>query len=96
MPRPRALARRSTELAALILTLVLLPMTAAAVPVEGYAPYQPQKNCNPTAKAGTLQLARWLQKKYPGTGSLGISREHERTRRYHHPEPRDATGGGSA
>lgn len=74
MPRPRALARRSTYLAALLLTLVLLPVSAAAVPVEGYAPYQPQENCNPTAKAGTLALARWLQRQYPGTGSLGISR----------------------
>jgi hypothetical protein len=74
MPRPRALARRSTELAALVLTLVLLPLTAVAMPVEGYAPYQPQKNCNPTAKPGTLELARWLQRRYPGTGSLGISR----------------------
>jgi len=74
MPRPRALARRSAELAALILTLVLLPVTAVAMPVEGYAPYQPQKNCNPTAKAGTLELARWLQRRYRGTGSLGISR----------------------
>jgi len=74
MPRPRALARRSAQLAALILTLVLLPVTAVAMPVEGYAPYQPQKNCNPTAKPGTLELARWLQRRYPGTGSLGISR----------------------
>lgn len=74
MPRPRALARRCTGLAALILTLLLLPVTAAAVPVEGYAPYEPQKNCNPTAKEGTLELARWLQRQYPGTGSLGISR----------------------
>ncbi len=74
MPRPRALARRSTQLAALVLTLVLLPLTAVAMPVEGYAPYQPQKNCNPTAKPGTLELARWLLRRYPGTGSLGISR----------------------
>lgn len=74
MPRPRALTRRCTELAALILALLLLPVTATALPVEGYAPYQPQKNCNPTAKPGTEQLARWLQRQYPGTGSLGISR----------------------
>ena len=74
MPRPRALVRRASHVAALVLALVLLPWTAVALPVEGYAPYEPQKNCNPTAKPGTLELARWLQKKYPGTGSLGISR----------------------
>jgi hypothetical protein len=75
MPRPHDRARASARVAALFVSLVvLLPVAAAAVPVEGYAPYQPQRKCNPTAKAGTLELARWLQKQYPGTGSLGISR----------------------
>lgn len=54
--------------------LVAVPGGAAAVPVEGYAPYQPQENCNPDPKPGTVALARWLQRRYPGTGLLGISR----------------------
>jgi hypothetical protein len=55
--------------------LVLLPTTAAASdPIEDYAPYQPQTHCSPKAKPGTLELAAWLLKAYPGSASDGISR----------------------
>lgn len=76
MPRPVDPGRTSARLAALALALaVLVPSAAAAVlPVEDLAPYQPQSKCSPTPKAGTVQLAGWLQRRYPGTGSLGIAR----------------------
>jgi hypothetical protein len=53
--------------------LVLTPVAASAM-IEPYAPYQPQTSCSPDAKPGTLRLSQWLQKQYPGSGSLGISR----------------------
>lgn len=76
--RPRAEVRArplARALPLLVALLVLVPTAAAAVlPVEPYAPYQPQTKCKPAAKPGTAELARWLQKTYQGTGSLGISR----------------------
>lgn len=75
MSRPQDPGRTAARLAALLLALaVLVPSTASALPVEDFAPYQPQQRCNPTPKPGTLKLAAWLQRSYPGTGSLGISR----------------------
>ncbi len=57
-----------------VTVLVLLPQAATAMPIEGFARYQPQTHCSPHPKPGTLRLAAWLQRKYPGSGSLGISR----------------------
>ncbi len=75
MPRPYAAGRASARLASLVLALVVLaPVAASALPVEDFAPYRPQSKCSPKAKSGTVQLAAWLQRKYKGTGSLGISR----------------------
>ena len=75
MSRPQHPGRTPARLAALLLALaVLVPSAASALPVEDFAPYQPQQRCNPTPKPGTLKLAAWLQRTYPGTGSLGISR----------------------
>ena len=54
--------------------VVLVPAAASAVPIEDFATYDPQTNCSPNAKPGTLKLSVWLQKQYPGSGSLGISR----------------------
>jgi hypothetical protein len=69
------LHHRSARLAAIVVALaVMLPTVALAVPVEPYAPYQPQSTCSPNPKPGALQLSRWLQRTYPGSGSLGISR----------------------
>ena len=61
-------------LAFAVALLVLVPAAASAVPIEGFATYDPQTNCSPNAKPGTLKLSDWLQKQYPGSGSLGISR----------------------
>ncbi len=66
---------RSMRLLGLTIAFLLLPSAAfAALPVEGYAGYAPQNTCSPNAKPGTTKLATWLQKTYPGTGSMGISR----------------------
>ena len=69
--RPRRLGRL---LALVVAALVLLPAVASAAPIEDYATYEPQTNCSPNAKPGTVKLSAWLQKSYPGSGSLGISR----------------------
>src|SRR6188472_1680070 len=61
-------------LAAAVAVLVLVPAAATAVPIEDFAAYDPQTSCSPNAKPGTLRLSVWLQKEYPGSGSLGISR----------------------
>jgi hypothetical protein len=53
--------------------LLLAAPPARAVPVEGYAPYQPQKHCNPKAKPGTKMLATWLVNRHGG-GRGPISR----------------------
>jgi hypothetical protein len=70
-PSPRGVAR---ALCAVVALLVLLPTAAFAMRVDDYAPYQPQTNCSPNAKPGALRLSTWLQRTYPGSGSLGISR----------------------
>jgi hypothetical protein len=62
-------------LAAVVAALVLLPtLAASAATIEPFPAYQPQTRCSPKAKPGTLELSRWLQRRYDGTGSLGISR----------------------
>jgi hypothetical protein len=67
--------RRAGRLLGLVLAVVVLvPAAASAVPVEPYATYQPQTICSPNAKPGALRLSSWLQKEYPGSGSLGIAR----------------------
>ena len=68
---PRRAAR---TLCAVVALLVLLPTAAFALRVDDYAPYQPQTNCSPNAKTGTQRLSTWLQRTYPGSGSMGISR----------------------
>jgi len=76
-PRPTGTAggRRLRRGIALVVALVALtPAAATALPIEDFAPYQPQTTCSPNAKPGTLKLSTWLQKTYPGSGSLGISR----------------------
>jgi hypothetical protein len=61
--------------AALVAALVVLtPAAASAVPLEDFAGYQPQKRCSPSPKPGTVALSEWLMRRYPGSGSLGISR----------------------
>ena len=72
---PTSRRRVIGRLVALAVALaVLVPAAASAVPIEDFATYDPQTNCSPNAKPGTLKLSAWLQKQYPGSGSLGISR----------------------
>lgn len=56
--------------------------------IEGYAAYDPQRTCSPTAKQGTAALARWLVGRHPGTGSYGISRACDIGGRSEHKEGR--------
>ena len=43
-------------------------------PIEGYAAYEPQRTCDPTAKVGTKSLAGALLRDYAGSRNLGIVR----------------------
>jgi hypothetical protein len=66
---------RVRKLAWLVVALVVLtPAVASAVPIEDFAGYQPQRRCSPSPKPGTVALSEWLLERYPGSGSLGISR----------------------
>jgi hypothetical protein len=47
-------------------------LTGAAI--EGYARYEGQSSCSPTAKPGTLALRNLLLARYGNTSSLGITR----------------------
>lgn len=65
--------------AALLLGTVLLnpPRTSAigvSDQIEQPAGYDQQTTCVKKARPGTVALARWLQKSYPATGSLGMVR----------------------
>jgi hypothetical protein len=42
--------------------------------IEGYASYDPQRVCDPTAKPGTTALKNLLMGTYAGTRNLGVSR----------------------
>ena len=66
--RPRRL------FAAVVFALVLLPQAAQALPVDPYAPYQPQTTCTKTAQPGTVKLANWLLKTYPASTNMGMMR----------------------
>lgn len=69
--------RRSVvgSFAGMAVLLSLLPApTATAMPIEGFPSYQPQTRCSPSAKPGTVMLSEYLLRRYPGSGSSGISR----------------------
>ena len=78
-------------LAPLAVVAVLLGLLAAparaVLPVEDYAPYQPQTRCSPAAKPGTVELARWIVRRYGG-GFGGISRACRRGSTSEHHEGR--------
>jgi len=76
-------ALRTVTTTAVAVTVLLPTAAHAAVPtapvrlpgsIEGFATYQKQTTCSPTAKPGTVKLKNLLLKTYPGTRSLGISR----------------------
>ena len=56
--------------------------------IEGYARYEGQSTCDPTAKPGTLALRNLLLARYPSTGSSGISRACDIGGRSEHKEGR--------
>lgn len=72
--------RRLTVPLALLLTgavwltlLVAATPARAALPLEDYAPYQPQTRCSPSAKPGTIALRSWTVRRFGGAPG-GISR----------------------
>jgi hypothetical protein len=79
---------RRPAFAALALSLVALPTAAHAAAIDPWPSYDPQTTCSPTAKKGTLKLAAYLQKHYPGSGSYGISRACSSGGRSEHKEGR--------
>ena len=62
----RRLTRSLIAVCAAALPLTALPAQAAPLPLEDYAPYQPQTRCSPTAKPGTTQLSRWIVYRFDG------------------------------
>src|SRR5689334_20193900 len=65
-------------LALLVGSLVPTPPAAHAIGwsplVDAPSSYDPQTSCTTTPAPGTVALARWLQRTYPVTGSLGMMR----------------------
>lgn len=72
----------------LVLALVCLSGPAQASAIDPWPTYDGQTKCSPTAKKGTLELASYLQKHYPGSGSYGISRACGSGGRSEHKEGR--------
>jgi hypothetical protein len=74
----RVLATASVAVAVLAPTaaFAVVPTAPVRLPsvIEGFATYQKQTTCSPTAKPGTVKLKNLLLATYPGTRSLGITR----------------------
>lgn len=103
-PAPRRTPRRLAALALLSVTTSVLAIApvlpAAAAPVaspkvavlgraiEGYAPYQAQTTCSPTAKPGVTAFTSIVLTAYRGTGSSGIVRACSVGGRSEHKEGR--------
>jgi hypothetical protein len=79
---------RTGAIALLALVLVSLSGPAQAASIDPWPTYDGQTKCSPTAKKGTLKLAAYLQKHYPGSGSYGISRACSSGGRSEHKEGR--------
>lgn len=86
--QPRAPRRRRVTTAAAVLVGVLSLCAVAYAAIDPWPSYQPQTVCSPNAKKGTLELARYLQTRYPGSGSYGISRACGSGGRSEHKEGR--------
>lgn len=50
------------------------PVASYGPTIEPLADYQPQTTCSPRAKPGVVSYANLLERTWPRTGSLGISR----------------------
>ncbi len=66
--------RHSLFAVALLLPLGLTSGALADGPIEDYARYVPQTRCHPEPRPGTLALARWLERTYPGTDASAAGR----------------------
>jgi hypothetical protein len=53
-------------LVAALVCVSVAPWRADALPIEDYAPYQPQKHCAHGAKPGTEVLAAWIVENFGG------------------------------
>jgi hypothetical protein len=80
-PRARSLALLAASAVSTVLLAVVIPAQSAPVAALGWSAlvdtpsaYVPQTTCTKSPQPGTVALARWLQRIYPGTGSLGIMR----------------------
>ena len=74
----------------LVSSLVGVPPSAAAAPIEDYASWQPVKRCAPKAKAGTVLLSEWIVEKYGGgrgyiSRPCGSTSEHTEGRAFDWP-----------
>ena len=93
MTTPR---HRTRVLLLALLGVLTITSTAQAAPlvktpsrtIEGYAPYQPQTTCSPTAKPGTVALRSLVLAAYGGTGDYGIIRNCSVGGRSEHKEGR--------
>lgn len=66
------------------LTLLVAATPArAALPLEDYAPYEPQTACSPSAKPGTVALRTWTVRRFGG-GRGAISRPCSSSTSEHH------------
>ena len=90
MPR----LRRTAPVALLLAAALAAPASAAMTtpkftrPVEGFAAYQPQTTCSPTAKPGVTRLSAMVLKAYAGTSNAGIVRACSLGGRSEHKEGR--------
>jgi hypothetical protein len=68
----------------------LMPPTAPdfGPRIDPYAPYEGQRGCDPAAKPGVLSFRDLVLATYPGTRSIGISRECDRPGVSEHKEGR--------
>ena len=62
---------------ALAVALLLATPAAAQAQIEDYASYDPSAKCHEEPWPGTVQLARWVVKKYGG-GNAGMARDCRR------------------
>lgn len=71
----------ATGAAGVLLLALVVPGPAAPVAALGWSPtvdapsdYDAQRTCRKTPQPGTVALARYLQRTYPATGSMGMIR----------------------
>ncbi|WP_183093535.1 hypothetical protein [Nocardioides stalactiti] len=76
-----------TALVALVASLVVAAPARAVEPIEDYPSYEPQRRCSPGDKPGTVEIGRWIVRRYGG-GLGGIGRRCSRSSTSEHYEGR--------